>query len=497
MSSLAPTQATAEAIARYEPVIGLEVHAQLATATKIFCSCPTSFGAQPNSNVCPVCLGLPGALPVLNRRAVELAVKGALGLNCRVRALSRFARKNYFYPDLPKGYQISQYDEPLAEHGWVDIVVEGAARRIGVTRVHMEDDAGKSIHDGFRDSDRYSYVDLNRSGTPLIEIVSEPDMRSSAEAYAYLAEVKQALEYLEVSTCDMEKGHLRCDANISVRPRGTVPFGAKAEVKNLNSFRFLKQALDYEIARQVALIESGGAVRQETRLFNSDTGETASMRSKEDAHDYRYFPEPDLVPLRIEPVWLESVRAAMPELPARKRERFTTAFGLREYDAAVLTQSRALAEYFETAAAVAGDPRVAANWVTGDLLGLLNAQGRDIANSPVSAEHLGELVKMIGDGRLSGKLAKEIFPRMYETGDSPAAVMEREGLRTISDEGELAQVIAGVIAANPRQVEQYKGGKLAVINFLVGQAMRATRGQADVARVTELLRHLLNPEQNC
>src|SRR5664280_1459337 len=357
MSSSAIAAATPEMIARYEPVIGLEVHVQLATATKIFCGCPTGFGAPPNTNVCPVCLGLPGALPVLSREAVELAIKASLALNCRVRPQSRFARKNYFYPDLPKGYQISMYDEPLAENGYVDIVVEGVPKRIGVTRVHMEDDAGKSVHDGFRDSDRYSYVDLNRSGTPLIEIVSEPDMRSSAEAYAYLAEVKQTLQFIAVSTCDMEKGHLRCDANVSVRLKGAEKFGTRAEVKNLNSFRFLKLALEYEIARQVALVESGGRVVQETRLYNPDTGETAGMRSKEHAHDYRYFPEPDLVPLRIGEKWLAEVQAGMPELPARKRARFIGEYGLREYDAAVLTATRAVSEYYETVARVSGDPK--------------------------------------------------------------------------------------------------------------------------------------------
>ena len=339
--------ATPEMIARYEAVIGLEVHVQLATATKIFCGCPTSFGASPNSNVCPVCLGLPGALPVLSREAVELAIKGSLALNCQVRPLSRFARKNYFYPDLPKGYQISQYDQPVAEHGWVDIEVNGVKKRIGVTRVHMEDDAGKSVHDGFRDSDRYSYVDLNRSGTPLIEIVSEPDMRSADEAHAYLTELKQVIQFIEVSTCDMEKGHLRCDANVSVRLKGIEAFGTRAEVKNLNSFRFLKQAIDFEVARQVALIESGGRIVQETRLYNPDLDETFSMRSKEDAHDYRYFPEPDLVPLRISDAWLGEVRASMPELPARKRARFLGEFGLSEYDADVLTATRAVSEYFE------------------------------------------------------------------------------------------------------------------------------------------------------
>ena len=490
MSSSAAV-ATPEAIARYEPVIGLEVHVQLATATKIFCGCPTSFGAPPNTNVCPVCLGLPGALPVLSREAVELAIKGALALDCRVNPQSRFARKNYFYPDLPKGYQISQYDEPLGEHGYVDIVVEGTARRIGVTRVHMEDDAGKSIHDGFRDSDRYSYVDLNRSGTPLIEIVSDPDMRTSDEAYAYLTELKQVLQFAEVSTCDMEKGHLRCDANVSVRVKGAEKFGTKVEVKNLNSFRFLKQALDYEIARQVALIESGGKVVQETRLYNPDVGETAGMRSKEQAHDYRYFPEPDLVPLRIGEKWLAEVKAGMPELPARKRARFIGEYGLRQYDAEVLTATRAVSEYYETVAKVSGDPKTAANWVMGDLMGLLKAEGKEIAESPVSPGNLGELVKLIAQGELSGKLAKEVFPKMFSTGQPADVIVEREGLRQISDTGALEKIIADVIAGNPKQVEQYKGGKTTVINFLVGQAMRATRGQANVALVTDLFKQRL------
>jgi aspartyl-tRNA(Asn)/glutamyl-tRNA(Gln) amidotransferase subunit B len=491
MSSTARGLVSPEALAKYETVIGLEVHVQLATRTKIFCGCPTSFGAPPNTNVCPVCLGLPGALPVLNRQAVEMAMKAALALNCRIRPMSRLARKNYFYPDLPKGYQISQYDEPLAEHGWVEIPLEGAGKRVGVTRVHLEDDAGKSLHEGFPDSDRYTYVDLNRCGTPLIEIVSEPDMRSSDEAYAYLTELKQVLQYVEVSTCDMEKGHLRCDANVSVRLRGAQKLGTKAEVKNLNSFRFLKMALDYEISRQVAVVESGGAVTQETRLYNVDTGETAGMRSKEHAHDYRYFPEPDLAPLRISGAWLDRVRAEMPELPAAKRARFAGDYGLREYDAQVLTATRELSEYFEKAAETSGDPHSAANWVMGELLGALKAEGKELAESPVSAGRLGELLALIAKGEISGKLAKEVFAKMFASGDAPRAIIEREGLKQISDTATLERIVGEILAANPKQVEQYKGGKASVFGFFVGQVMKATRGQANPSLVNQLLKDKL------
>jgi aspartyl-tRNA(Asn)/glutamyl-tRNA(Gln) amidotransferase subunit B len=435
---------------------------------------------------------MPGALPVLNRAAVEMAVKASVALNCQVRNFSRFARKNYFYPDLPKGYQISQYDQPVAEHGYVDVVVNGEHKRVGITRVHMEDDAGKSVHDGFRDSDRNSYVDLNRSGTPLIEIVTEPDMRSSDEAHALLTELKQVIQFIDVSSCDMEKGHLRCDANVSVRLRGAPKFGTKAEVKNLNSFRFLKQALDHEIVRQIGVVESGGSVVQETRLYNPDSGETVSMRSKEHAHDYRYFPEPDLVPLRISDAWLNEITAEMPELPARKRARFISELGLREYDAEVLTQSRASAEYFERAAAVGGDARLAANWVMGDLAAALKTDNLDYAASPVSAEHLGELVGLIRGDEISGKIAKEVFAKMYATGEGPAAIVEREGLRQISDTGAVEKLVDEVIAANPKQVEQYRSGKTGVLGFLVGRVMQASRGQANPQMVNELLRSRLS-----
>jgi aspartyl-tRNA(Asn)/glutamyl-tRNA(Gln) amidotransferase subunit B len=488
---MAATAVADEILTKYEPVIGLEVHVQLGTKTKIFCSCPVEFGAPPNTNVCPVCLGLPGALPVLSRQAVELAIGAGLALHCRINPFSRFARKNYFYPDLPKGYQISQYDQPLAEHGYVDITMDGGTKRIGVTRVHMEDDAGKSIHDGFKDSDRFTYVDLNRSGTPLIEIVSDPDMRSSDEAYAYLTELKQMLQYIGVSDCDMEKGQLRCDANVSVRLRGAEKFGTKAEVKNLNSFRFLKMALDYEIERQVELIESGGKVIQETRLYNVESGQTVGMRNKEHAHDYRYFPEPDLIPLRVSEHWLQEVKSKLPELPAERRERFVNAYGLREYDAQVLTLTRETGDYFERAVQASGDGRATANWVVGDLMGLLKAAGKDIVNSPVAAEHLGELVALIQKGELSGKLGKEILPKMFESGESPATIMEREGLKQISDAGALDKIVDEVLAGNPKQVEQYKSGKTAVLGFLVGQVMKASRGQANPATVNETLKRKL------
>jgi aspartyl-tRNA(Asn)/glutamyl-tRNA(Gln) amidotransferase subunit B len=476
--------ATPEEIAKYEPVIGLEVHVQLNTRTKIFCGCATGFGAPPNTNVCPVCLGHPGALPVLNARALEMAIQAALAMHCTVNSFSRFARKNYFYPDLPKGYQISQYDQPLAEQGELEITSDGVKKVIGVTRVHMEDDAGKSIHDGFKDSDRYTYVDLNRSGTPLIEIVSEPDLRSSEEAYQYLSELKLVMQYVGVSECDMEKGQLRCDANVSVRLKGAEKFGTKAEVKNLNSFRFAKMALDYEIARQVAVLESGGRVEQETRLYNVATGETVGMRSKEHAHDYRYFPEPDLVPLRVSEERLARIREAMPELPRAKREKLGK-LALSDYQVQVLTATQSVTEYFEKANAVSGDPQGTANWIITELMALPDAFEK------IAPEAIGTLVRKINEREISGKMAKDIFAKMVATGKSPQEIIDSEGLRQISDTGALEKIIDEVIAGNVKQVEQYKSGKTTVLGYLVGQVMKASKGQANPGVVNELLRSKL------
>jgi aspartyl-tRNA(Asn)/glutamyl-tRNA(Gln) amidotransferase subunit B len=418
-------------------------------------------------------------------------MSAAIALHCRVNPFSRFARKNYFYPDLPKGYQISQYDQPLAEHGYVDISTKDGKKRIGVTRVHMEDDAGKSMHDGFKDSDRFTYVDLNRSGTPLIEIVSDPDLRSSDEAHAYLTELKQVMQYIGVSDCDMEKGQLRCDANVSLRLRGAKEFGTKVEVKNVNSFRFVKLAIEREILRQAEVLDGGGSILQETRLYNADTDETTGMRSKEQAHDYRYFPEPDLVPLRVSEHWLHKVQSSVPELPADRRERFVRDYGIREYDAQVLSLTRETGDYFESAVKAGGDARATANWVAGDLMGLVKAAGKDIRESPIPPEYLGELVGLIGSGKLSGKLAKEILPKMFETGDAPTVIMKREGLEQISDSGEMEKIVEEVISANPKQVEQYRSGKTAVLGYLVGQVMKASRGQANPAVVNEVLKKKL------
>ena len=479
-------------IANYEPVIGLEVHVQLKTKTKIFSHSTHRFGQQPNSQTDPVVLGLPGALPVLNEEAVSLAVRASLAINCRVNRFSRFARKNYFYPDLPKGYQISQFDQPLAEDGWLDIQLNGVSKRIGVTRLHMEEDAGKTIHDGFSDSGRYSYVDLNRAGAPLCEIVSEPDLRSPDEAVAYLNELKLLMQFAGASDCDMEKGQLRCDANISVRPVGAAKYGTRCEIKNLNSFRFVKQAILYEIARQCAVVDSGGRVYQETRLFNTLTGTTSSMRGKEDSHDYRYFPEPDLPPLVISSGRLQAIRAAVPELPPAMRERLIREYGLSDYDARVLTLTASTAAYFERAARASGNPKAAANWVQGELMGALNASGKEIGDSPVTAERLGELVALINKGTLSGKLGKQVFAKMFATGKPAQQIVDEEGLRQISDSGQLGGIVDEVLARSAKQVAQYRGGKKGVIGYFVGQVMKATRGQANPRLANQLLRKKLD-----
>jgi aspartyl-tRNA(Asn)/glutamyl-tRNA(Gln) amidotransferase subunit B len=476
----------------YEAIIGLEVHLQLKTASKVFCGCSTRFGDAPNTNVCPVCMGLPGALPVLNRQAVELAVRAALALNCRVRESSRFARKNYFYPDLPKGYQISQYQEPLAEHGWLEIETGDTTKRIGITRLHLEEDAGKSLHEGFPESDGKTYLDFNRCGVPLVEIVSEPDLRSPQEAYDYLTTLKQILEYIQVSDCDMEKGSLRCDANVSVRPRGTEPFGVKAEVKNLNSFRYLVRALQYEIDRQVALLENGGRIEQETRLWNLQAGRTEPMRSKEFAHDYRYFPEPDLLPLFVDHAWQERIRRAMPELPAAKKRRFLQQYALTDYDAEVLTATRALADYFEGVAAQAPNPKAAANWIQSELLAVLKETGKEISDSPVTAERLAELLRLVEDGTLSGKMAKTVFQKMVETGRAPQDIISAEGLQQVTDAAAIEKMVRAVLEGNADKVGQYKKGKTALFGFFVGQVMKTSRGQANPQQVNATLKRLLD-----
>jgi aspartyl-tRNA(Asn)/glutamyl-tRNA(Gln) amidotransferase subunit B len=477
-----------EVRAKYEAVIGLEVHVQLLTKSKIFCSCSTHFGDPPNSNVCPVCLGLPGALPVLNREAVTMAMKAAMALNCAINARSRFARKNYFYPDLPKGYQISQYDEPLSQDGWVEIEVDGARKRVGITRVHLEEDAGKSLHEGFPDSDRNSYIDLNRSGVPLVEIVSEPDLRTPEEAYDFLTRLKTLMLYLEVSNCNMEEGSLRCDANVSVRRAGASAFGTKTEVKNLNSFRFLQKALEYEIERQIEIVESGGTIPQETRLWDSREQRTHGMRSKEYAHDYRYFPEPDLLPMVITEEWKEEVRRSLPELPEARRQRFLRDYSLTDYDAAQLTSSKILADYYEAVAKVCGEPKLAANWVLSELLYLLKDTDKEITQSPIAAEDLAQLLSVISKGSISGKMGKDILVEMFATGKTASQIISDQSLEQIQDADKIAAVARQIIAANPKQTEQYQKGKTATLGWFVGQVMKATRGQANPQLVQEVLK---------
>jgi aspartyl-tRNA(Asn)/glutamyl-tRNA(Gln) amidotransferase subunit B len=476
---------------RYEPVVGLEVHAQLRTATKIFCGCLNRFGDAPNSHVCPVCLGLPGALPVLSREAVTLAMRAALATGCTVQPVSVFARKNYFYPDLPKGYQISQYERPLATDGSVEIYAEGESRRVRLLRIHMEEDAGKLLHEGFPWTADSSGVDYNRACVPLIEIVSQPDIRSAEQAHAYLSALKAILLYAEVSDCNMEEGSLRCDANVSVRLRGSQQLGTRTEIKNLNSFRNVARAIEHEVARQVAVIESGAKVVQETRLWNADRGETLPMRSKEEAHDYRYFPEPDLPPLLVDSAWIEEVRGTLPELPQEKRRRFASAYGLPEYDAGVLTAAREVANYFEAAAASGGNPKAASNWVMTEVLRMLKEDERDLAACPVSPERLGRLIRLVEDGTISGKIAKEVFAQMWATGQEAAEVIEREGLTQVSDEGALRSAIDEVLSGSPEQLATYRGGKKSAFGWFVGQVMRRTGGKANPQVVTKLLKKAL------
>jgi aspartyl-tRNA(Asn)/glutamyl-tRNA(Gln) amidotransferase subunit B len=472
----------------FEPVIGLEVHAQLKTKTKIFCGCSTAFGAPPNTHTCPVCLGMPGVLPVLNRKVVEYTLRMALATNCDITRESRFARKNYFYPDLPKGYQISQYELPIAEHGYVDIEVDGDHRRIGITRIHMEEDAGKLGHDPNRP---ISMVDFNRTGVPLIEIVSEPDIRQAEEAGAYLRQLRSIVRYLEICDGNLEEGSFRCDANVSIRPRGTRTLGTRTELKNLNSFKHVEKALQYEISRQKEAILDGEQIVQETRLWDPDNNKTLSMRGKEEAHDYRYFPDPDLLPLLIDDEWIDTVQKSLPELPEAKKKRFMDQYGLPSYDAELLTSDRSLADYFEDCTRRFSQPKQVSNWVMGSLLGLLNAQEKTIEESPVSAGDLADLLALVEEGAISGKIAKTVFEQMAQTGKPARQIVEEKGLIQITDTDAIEDLVAQVVARHPKEVAAYQNGKTKLLGFFVGQVMQATKGQANPKMVNEILKKKL------
>ncbi|MGQ9509174.1 MAG: Asp-tRNA(Asn)/Glu-tRNA(Gln) amidotransferase subunit GatB [Thermodesulfobacteriota bacterium] len=471
----------------YEAIIGLEVHAQLLTRSKIFCGCSTTFGEEPNTQTCPVCTGQPGSLPVVNRKAVEYAIRLGLATNCRIAPLSLFARKNYFYPDLPKGYQISMYEHPLAEDGFIEITVDGKKKRIRIIRIHMEEDAGKLKHGETPETAAYSYVDFNRTGVPLVEIVSGPDIRSPQEAAHYLRRLRAILQYLEICTGDMEKGTFRCDANVSVRPMGETGFGTRTELKNMNSFKHVERALEYEIKRQIELLKSGEEVIQETRLFDANTGITISMRGKEEAHDYRYFPDPDLVPLRIDEDWIEEIKGSLPELPDKKKERFVHQYQIPEYDAEILTSTKAMAKYFEETVSLFSEPKIVSNWIMGELLRALKRDEREIDQCPVTPKHLAELLFLIKDGTISGKIAKDIFEEMYRTGERPEEIVKEKGWIQILDKAEIQKVIDRVIESFSKQVEEYRKGKEKIFGFFVGEVMKQTKGKANPQLVNELL----------
>ncbi|MFZ3046783.1 MAG: Asp-tRNA(Asn)/Glu-tRNA(Gln) amidotransferase subunit GatB [Desulfatirhabdiaceae bacterium] len=472
----------------FEPVIGLEVHAQLKTRSKIFCGCSTEFGAPPNTHTCPVCLGMPGVLPVLNKTVVEFAIRMGLATTCRISGESRFARKNYFYPDLPKGYQISQYENPIAEHGYVDIDGENIRKRIGITRIHMEEDAGKLLHDS---GESFSRVDLNRTGVPLIEIVSEPDMRSPEEAGAYLRKIHAILRYLDICDGNMEEGSFRCDANVSIRPKGQDGFGTRTEIKNVNSFRFVEKAIHYEINRQKDILMDGGEVIQETRLWDSSAGRTVSMRSKEEAHDYRYFPDPDLLPLVIDDDWIQRIRSDLPELPDTRKQRFIKQYGLPAYDAEILTSTRETADYFEACVRLGAPAKPVCNWIMGPLIAVLNTMEKTISNCPVSVSHLTELVLLVENGTISGKIAKTVFEEMAESCQSPKEIVHEKGLVQVSDVLTIESLIQDVISRNPKEVTDYRSGKDKVFGFFVGQVMKASRGKANPQMVNEILKRML------